>query len=377
MNHVVMLIPGLDPIGGAERQLILLAQGLQRRGWRVSVVALSGTGGEAARELSRQGINFHSLRMSHSLCDPRGWLRWIWWLRRERPEIVHAHLPHAIWMARWSRLLMPVRVQIDTLHTPALGPWTRQMAFRCSSGLPDYTTAVSHAVADVFDAANLVARARRSVLPNGIDCQRLRPDPVVNLRWHEGQQEENFLWLAAGRLEPVKNYSVLLRAFAGLPRHALLAIAGSGSLEASLRAEAAQLQLGERVRFLGFQPDLLPWMQAADGFVLSSLWEGLPMALLEASACALPAVATRLPGVREAIDENGFLCTPGSVNGLRDTMFRLMQTGSGERRALGNTARERILTRFSLETVLDRWEALYMELLEQRPRPVRRAQAFE
>jgi len=124
MNHVVMLIPGLDPIGGAERQLILLAQGLQRRGWRVSVVALSGTGGEAARELSRQGINFHSLRMSHSLCDPRGWLRWIWWLRRERPEIVHAHLPHAIWMARWSRLLMPVRVQIDTLHTPALGPWT-------------------------------------------------------------------------------------------------------------------------------------------------------------------------------------------------------------------------------------------------------------
>ncbi|MGA2207428.1 MAG: glycosyltransferase, partial [Terracidiphilus sp.] len=82
MSHAAIAIPGIDRIGGAERQAMLLAKGLRRRGWRVSMVALSGTGGDAAAELRNAGVGFISLEMRKGLADPRGWLRFHRWLRR-------------------------------------------------------------------------------------------------------------------------------------------------------------------------------------------------------------------------------------------------------------------------------------------------------
>ncbi len=104
MSHAAIAIPGLNRIGGAERQAMLLAKGLRRRGWRVSVIALSGDGGEAAAELRACGVAFTSLEMRKGLADPRGWIRFHRWLRREQPDVLHAHLPHAAWLCRWSRL---------------------------------------------------------------------------------------------------------------------------------------------------------------------------------------------------------------------------------------------------------------------------------
>ena len=107
MRHIALIIPGLDRIGGAERQVILLAHGLCARGWRVSVVALSGAGGDAAAQLTASGVAFLSLSMRKGLADPRGWMRFHRWLQQEAPDVVHAHLPHAAWMARWSRTRAP------------------------------------------------------------------------------------------------------------------------------------------------------------------------------------------------------------------------------------------------------------------------------
>ena len=109
MNHIALVIPGLDRIAGAERQVMAMAKGLRRRGWRVSVVALSGSGGQAAAELTAVGVQFLSLEMRKGLTDPRGWFRFNRWLKSERPQVVHAHLPHAALMARWSRLSLPMQ----------------------------------------------------------------------------------------------------------------------------------------------------------------------------------------------------------------------------------------------------------------------------
>src|SRR6202453_3157581 len=129
MNHIALLIPGLDRIGGAERQVMLLAKGLRSRGWRVSVVALSGAGGEAAAELTAADVTFLSLYMRKGLADPRGWMRFNRWLRRERPDVVHAHLPHAAWLARWSRVAAPLRVLVDTLHSSSTGTLGRRVGY--------------------------------------------------------------------------------------------------------------------------------------------------------------------------------------------------------------------------------------------------------
>jgi glycosyltransferase involved in cell wall biosynthesis len=219
---------------------------------------------------------------------------------------------------------------------------------------------------------------RLTVLPNGVDVENWRPDATVreNLRRELGL-ESYFLWFAAGRLESVKDYPTLLRAIVGTPGPAQLVIAGTGPLQPELTQLASQLGVTPRVRFLGFEPDLRRWMQAADGFVLSSRWEGLPMALLEAAACALPAVATDVPGTREVVvdGQTGLVSAPGDASDLCNAMTAMMRMTPTERAAIGQRARQRVVNHFSLETVLDRWEALYNDLLKRNPAPRRWARS--
>lgn len=378
MRHVALLIPTLDRIGGAERQVMLLARGLHARGWRVSVVALSGNGGAVAAELSSAGIAFTSLDMRKGLADPRGWLRLHRWLRSEQPEILHAHLPHAAWMARWSRLAAPVRVLVDTIHTSATGTIGRRIGYRWSAWLPDRVTAVGESVREAWVGARMVAASRCVVIANGVDTDAFHPDCELRAtRRRELGLRDQFLWFAAGRLDPVKDYATMLRAFAQTPANARLVIAGTGPLEDELRKLATALEIENRVRFLGFEPDVRTWMQAADGFLLSSRWEGLPMGLIEAGACGLPAVATDVPGTREVIvdAETGWLVPAADPAALAAKMTALMQASPEDRRAMGDCARQRVVERFSLSSVLDRWEALYRDLLERNPRPRHRARS--
>jgi len=369
LKHVALVIPGLDRLGGAERQTILLATGLRQRGWRVSVVALSGSGAAASGELAHAGVAFTSLRMRKGLADPRGWIRFCLWLRRERPDVVHAHLSHAAWLARWSRLLVPVPAQLDTLHSTSTGTAGRRLGYRLSGWLPDCVTAVSQAVADAHLARGMVDGAKVAVVPNGVDVQQWRPDAETRAAMRARfNLTDEFLWLAAGRLEPAKDYPTLLRAFAGLPETARLAIAGGGAAIGELLARAVELGVQRRVRFLGFVPDVERWMQAADGFVLSSRWEGLPMALIEAAACGLPLVVTEVGGVREVVapGRTGFLAPAGDAAGLTAAMNRLMQTPPEQRREMGERARRDAIERFSLSAVLDAWEELYGRLRERK-----------
>jgi glycosyltransferase involved in cell wall biosynthesis len=374
MSHAAIAIPGLDRIAGAEQQVMLLAKGLRGRGWRVTVVALSGTGGTAAQELINAGVAFLRLDMRKGLADPRGWLRFHNWLCREQPDVVHAHLRHAAWLARWSRLAAHVPLVVDTLHSSSTGKLGRRVGYACSRWLPDHVTAVSEATAASHVAAGLVKPEHVSVLANGIDVDRWQPDAKTRLQAREELGlRDDFLWLAVGRLEAVKDYPVLLNAFARAPKPSQLLVLGTGPLEVQLRQMAEGLGLGGRVHFAGFCSNVTRWMQAADGFVLSSRYEGLPMVLLEAGACGLPAVATDVPGTREAImnGETGWLAPAGDPDQLAAAMRWLMHMPAWRRRAVGERARQHVIRHFSLETVLDRWEDLYAELLE-RKNPSRR-----
>jgi glycosyltransferase involved in cell wall biosynthesis len=374
MRHVAMVIPGLDRIGGAERQVILLAKGLRRRGWEVSVVALSGTGGDAAAELLAAEVAFMALRMRKGLADPRGWTRFNRWIRHVAPDLIHAHLPHAAWLARWSRLAAPVRVVVDTLHSSSTGSKGRRLGYRWSGWLSDQVTAVSQAAAVAHLSRSMVSQSKLTVLPNGVDGSVWRSDPGGReaARLELGLEQE-FVWLATGRLQPVKGYPTLLVAMAQVPEPARLLIAGAGPLLSQLTQLTAKLGLERRVRFLGFEPDIKRLMQAADGFVLSSLCEGLPMGLLEAAACSLPAVATCVPGTPEVIvdGQTGWLTPSGDSAALGEFMTRIMRLSNLERSAMGECARKLVMERFSLDTVLDQWEALYSRLLEDHPRPMR------
>ena len=376
MKRIAFLLPTLNRIGGAERQVVLLATGLAARGWCVTLIALSGTAGESCGELRAAGVEFLSLLMRRGLADPSGWIRLNEWLRRERPEVLHAHLPHAVWLARWSRLAAPVRVLVDTIHSAGTGTRGRKFGYRFSNWLTDQTTAVSKGAAEAWLRGRLIGPDRLEILPNGIDTEAWKPNPAARaeVRAELGLRDE-FLWIAAGRLEPVKNFPALLRAMAELPRPARLVIAGSGSQAEQLWSLARNLGIESFVRFPGYQPDLQRWMQAADGFALSSHWEGLPMSLLEAGACSLPCVSTAVAGATEIIldGQTGFLAPAGDQQALRGAMSRLMAKNAQERQAMGLAARQSVTARYGIPSVLNRWENLYTRLLSDRPDPVRLA----
>jgi glycosyltransferase involved in cell wall biosynthesis len=340
MNRVALAVTGLHR-GGAELQVVHLAQALRLRDWDVAVFALET--GPMADDLRAAAIAVHPFRPAPLL--------------RFRPHILHAHLFHANLAARLSRLFLPVPVVISTIHSLAetsrrsTAIRHRDALYHLTDSLADANVFVSHAAAD----RHRLARSR--VIPNGVDTERFRPDPIRRARARAalGLSGE-FAWLAAGRLMWKKNYPLTLEAMAQ-ERNAILLIAGEGPDEARLRELAPP-----NVRFLGPRSDLPELMNAADAFVLSSSVEGLPLVLLEAAASGLPCVATAVGGVPEAMvaERTGFLVPPSDPAALASAMSRL---ATADRAAMSRAAREFAVSRFDMRAVASHWERLYRELL--------------
>src|SRR5262249_54049241 len=149
------------------------------------------------------------------------------------------------------------------------------------------------AAADRFIRDRIVPQSLLEVIPNGVDTERYRAVPAGTrdrLRHSLGLDAE-FAWLAGGRFEGAKDYPNMLRAFARVAAEApgaVLLLVGRGSLRAETEALAASLGLNGRVRFVGTREDVPEFMTVADGYVMSSAWEGMPMVLLEAGAAGLP-----------------------------------------------------------------------------------------
>lgn len=359
--RIAMVIPTIEKIGGAERQLLLLAKELSARGWQVTIVALSG---DASNELEEVG--YLSLQMRKAWIDPRGWLRYLAWAAENKPGIVHAHLPHAIWFARCVRLLAPVRVHLDTIHTSNPGNRPRRLACRLTNGLTNCVTCVSAAVADAALAAGIALRENLAILPNGVAIPSTPSSHPLRI-------PSKFQWLAVGRLAPVKDYPTLFRAFATLPGQPNLQIAGEGPEEHSLRKLAAELKIENRIQFTGFHRNIQPLLSTANGFVLSSLWEGLPMSVLEASATGLPVVATNGPGTRETIQPGltGLIVRVGDATALAQAMAEVMAMQPDQRNQMGANGRKFVEAHFSLPNIVSQWEQLYSRLLAEHPRASR------
>lgn len=367
---VAFLSTGLD-LGGAEAQLVGLATRLQARGWDVGVISMIRPAA-LGDELRAAGVPVASLGMRRGVPDPRGLLRLASLLRAWRPRILHTHMVHANLLGRVARLLYRVPVLVSTAHGVEEGGRWREWGYRLTDWLCDVTTHVSRAGADRYVRVGAVPAHKVLVVPNGVDTDRFRPDPAARerLRSQLGVGSR-FVWLAVGRLEPVKDFPSLLQAFAHLRRDGhdpVLWLVGDGPEAPRLRAEARELRVEGAVRFWGVRRDVPALMSAADALALPSRSEGQPLVLLEAAACGLPVVATDVGGVREVVEDGrtGFLVPPGDPEALAGAMARLMALPPPRRAAMGQAARGYVEARYALERVVDRWEALYRDLLRRR-----------
>ena len=356
--------------GGAETQVALLAIGLSRRGWKVSVISLlPPTAFEP--ELAAAGVVVRTLSMRPGLPNPLGYVRLLRILRDLKPQVVHSHMFHANLLARAARLLAPVPVLVSTLHSIAESSRRagrvrgRDWLYRLSDPLTDLTVAVCQAAAERHAEAKAVPSTKLRVIPNGVDTSVFRPDAIQreSVRQQLGLSRE-FAWLAVGRLMWKKGYETMLHAFAG-GSHGVLLVVGAGPQEAELRELAGEL--GANARFLAERQDVADLMTACDGFVQSSVVEGLSMALLEAASSGLACVASDTGGVTDIISDGrtGYVVPLGNPGALAEAMSRVENMPADTRRQMGLAGREHVVTHFSLEKTVTQWEQLYLELLQK------------
>ena len=360
-------------LGGADQQLLSAAQVLRDRGHEIRIVSLTPLGpmGLQARSL---GLATDSLEMRRGVPDPRGLARLVRIVRAWKPDVVHSHMVHANLMARVLRLLVPVPVLVSTIHNVYEGGPLLMAGYRLTNGLVDHMTIISQAAADRFVGERIVPGRLLTVIANGVDTDRMRnlpPEGRAALRGGMSVGDQEFVWLAVGRFEVAKDYPNMLRAFADVrarePR-AVLVIVGQGSLQAEAEALTTELGLREAVRFLGARDDVPAVMSAADGYVMSSAWEGMPMVLLEAAAAGLPIVATAVGGNGEVVrdGESGFLVPARDSEVLRAGMLRLMALPEEQRRAMGERGREHVRANYGLQRVAERWERVYWDALARK-----------
>jgi glycosyltransferase involved in cell wall biosynthesis len=371
----ILLLSTSMGMGGADKLILTAARTMQAHGHEVRIVSLTQLGpmGLEARSL---GIPTESLEMRRGVPDPRGLLRLVRLVRTWAPDIVHSHMVHANLMARTLRLVVRIPALVSTIHNIYEGGRLLMAGYRLTNGLADHMTIVSEAAAERFVRERIVPRELLSVIPNGVDTDLFREVPAEareTLRRSLGLDQE-FVWLAVGRFEAAKDYPTMLRAFATVRERepqAVLLLVGRGSLQKDTEALAAELGLRDGIRFLGVRQDIPEVMSAADGYVMSSAWEGMPMVLLEAAAAAFPIVATSVGGNHEVVrdNESGYLVPPRDPEALALAMQRLMQLPEASRRSLGARGREHVRSQYGLHRVAEDWERLYAEVLA-RNKPV-------
>lgn len=369
--RVCQLVTELGP-AGAERGVYELARRLDRRRFDVRVIALRG--GQVADWLAEAGVPATVLGI-------RG--KWDFLklgalatcLRRGRIDLLHTHLFHADLAGRLAAVAAGVPHLVHTVWT-AEGrflPWQFAWA-RLTAGWCDRIICLAESVRRHHARRSGLPARRYAVIPWGIDAAAFAPAAAARrrLRAEWGLDDAHPLAAFVGRLESYKGIDVLLAAAShlaarGRPIH--LVIAGDGPRRAIVENFIAHGEGGRHARLLGFIPDVRGVLSAADLFVMPSLWEGWGLAMGEAMAAGLPAVATDVPGLRELVvpGQTGLVVERGDSVQLADAIEGLADDRPLRRR-MGQAARQRIASVFPLDATIRAHEKLYDEIVGHGPR---------
>jgi glycosyltransferase involved in cell wall biosynthesis len=370
-------------MGGAEQVVKLLSTRVNRSRFELIPCALYRSG-PVAEELESAAVRCRVLKLRRRsvlsgplfVSDVRRILASLRALVAELSiDVIHAHLTESVLLAiLTARSFANVKV-CATIHNITLnesaGWWDPRQWFS-EAVLPklfpkaDRIIAVSEQVASTTARRLRIPQDRILTIPNGVDGAQFRTSVEKRtLRRKLGLPADRKILISVGRLSRQKGYPFLLSALARLPaeQRPLTLVLGDGPDLASLRALASRMGLASDVEFLGNRTNTAEFLNASDIFVMSALWEGLPLALLEAMASGLPIVVTRVGGNLEAIEDgrSGILVPPTDDSALSGALRRLLESPA-ERMRMGQAARERFDEHFSVRPFIEAHERLYSGL---------------
>ncbi len=364
MLHIV----GDFRVGGAERVAASLLRTSDPGRFEVAAMSLRGPFGSALeRALAEDGVPVMYMGKGRGF-DPLVLARVGRAIRRFRPQVVHTHT-YALSYAFPFAMRRRAPAVVHTVHNLAekeVDNWIGRLVRRISFG---------RGVLPVAIASEVAGSIRRvygidgfPLIPNGVPVGAFRAPSVDREGWRskEGFAPTDVLFVCVAVLRPQKNHALLLEAFnrgpASDPRAHLL-LAGQGHLKPEIEEQIGALGLRDRVRLLGQRSDVPEMLNAADVFVLSSDYEGNPLAVMEAMAAGKPVISTAVGGVPELVGGGcGLLVPPRDARALSKAMSYTLED-AGARLSIGKASAARALQRFELGVMTQAYEDLYERLV--------------
>ena len=358
-------------VGGAEKMLYHTSTSLDRTRYAPSICSLKGKG-EIAEDVEAAGIEVYSLTMAEGdqfggwIASLRALFRLSRYLMKVKPTIVHSFLFRANILSRIAAFIVRVPLVISSVRVMGGEKGYYHSVEKFTSFMVDHYITVSESVKDyLIHKANLLPEKITTVY-NGVTLNGISPGREDSLPF--GLETHDSVVLTMGRLHRQKGYDYLIRAIAEvkleMPTVKML-IVGEGEEENNLKNLVKSLDLSKEVIFTGLCLNVVKILSSAELFVLPSLWEGMPNAVLEAMAAAKPVVATRVGGVPELVvdGETGILVPSEDTAALARAIVDLLKdTRKADR--MGKAGRERVRQHFSMTAMVAKTDSLYQELLK-------------
>lgn len=364
MRKLIFLARSLGH-GGAERQLILLANQLAAAGHEVTVAVFYPGGGLEA-ELDAGGVSVHGFQ-KQGRWDVLDFIGNLYrFVAARQPAILHGYLPVPNVLAALLKLFVPgIKVvfglrasNLDAGQYDGLSRWMfrleRHLAGQADAIIVNSRAGRDHHVRQGFPEAKLV------VVPNGIDTERFQPDPearaATRAAWDVG--EHTALVGLVGRLDPMKDHRLFLRAAARLSRsrsETRFVCLGGGdpAYRAQLQAYAYELCIEDKLLWFGPRDDLPRVYPALDILASTSAYgEGFSNAIGEAMACGVPCVVTDVGDSAWIVGDGGKVVAPGDTAGLAGAWAELLELPPEDLAELGARARARIEEHFGADALL-------------------------
>lgn len=361
---------------GVEEHVLSLADRLDRARFLPYVVAPPGLVEAFGEDLARTGAKVLPLGLK-GVFDWAGMRKFYRFLLEERIDIVNTHMFQASFQFTPIAWLARVPVRMETSH--GVEKWRLDKGFvkrhsfcldRAFASMQCRILAVSHACGRDLMEVKGIRPEKIEVVQNGRDLRQFDPghnERREEIRRRHGCASEDWVFGVLARLDFQKGHSYLLDAVARLAELRdgfKVLLVGDGPLAGELRAQVERLGLGDRVIFAGFQRDVVGYYSAVDTMVLPSLYEGLPLCVIEAMAMGLPVIATDVDGTPEVVKnwDNGILVPARDSETLSVAMSYALDHGD-RMAAMGKNARSWVLERFSLERQVRETEDLYEKLI--------------
>ena len=365
-----------DLWAGAEVQLKVLLSKLVRKA-EINLSVILFNEGRLKKEIAALGVPV-KVFPENRWGSGKIFLELVREFKKSNIRIIHTHKYKDTILAAPAAKLCGIPHVVRTVHG-LREPFAGLQAFKMSCYEAIERTVHRHCVDSIIGVSSQIESkykaegevSRVTCIRNGID---LEGKLIQTDRWRTrkdlGIDSETCLIGTVGRLTPVKGIPYLLEAASVLLRQGAkvkILVVGEGSIRQDLMAQTRSLGITDRVVFLGHREDTDALLQALDIFVLPSLSEGVPMALLEAMAAARAVVASRVGGIPEIIEDGfeGHLVEPMDVKGLAERCRRLIESPDVARK-MGEQGRKRVERDFSATTMADRVASVYKELLMPR-----------